>query len=164
MIALNRNEIKNKSISFWALFGSLLLSTLIVVYFFVWSSHMESAAYLSKIQENRTAINKQIALQPKVDSLYNLIGKLEFGSVDNYMFLESYIKDQKNSIKQIIGNDSMDHFSGYNKLVSRLDEQIILRDTIINLVRTGEDIRMSLLRCNSRNKSIGKSLIRGSRQ
>lgn len=164
MIALNRNEIRSRSISFWILFGTLMLSTLIVVYFFVWSAHMESEDYITKIQQNRTALNKQIALQPKIDSLYHLMGNLEYGSVDNYMFLESYIKDQKNSIKRLIGLDSADHFSGYSKLIARVDEQIILRDTIINLVRAGEDIRMSLQQCNSRNRSINKSLIRDSRQ
>ena len=164
MIALNKNEIRSKSIRFWILFGTLLLSTLIVVYFFVWSSHKESEDYIAKIQQNRSALNKQIALQPRIDSLYNLMGHLEYGDVSNYLFLESIIKDQKRSIKQLIGPDTAIRFSAYNKLIDHLDAQILMRDTIIKLVARGEELRSSLENCKSRNKSIGKSLIRTSRQ
>ena len=164
MIALNKKEITRKSITFWVLFSTLLLSTLFVVYFFVWAAHKESEDYLAKIQENKSILNKQFVLQPKMDSLYNLMEHLEYGSVDNVRFLSAYIKDQKRGIQQLIAADTAATFSGYSKVVQRLDEQMQLRDTIIELVRTGEDIRESLLQYNSRDGRIGRSLIRGSRQ
>lgn len=161
MIALNKAEIRSTSIRFWALFGTLLLSTLVIIYFFIWASQKESEDYLSQIQANRSAMNKQIALQPKIDSLYKFMRDLEKN--DNYIFLEAYIREKRADIKQLIGADSATRFSGYNRLITRLDEQIMLQDTIVKLRIRVEDLRGDIERCKTQYKSSNKSLIRASR-
>ncbi|WP_118951981.1 type VI secretion system TssO [Taibaiella helva] len=164
MIALNKAEIRSTSIRFWTLFGTLLLSTLVIIYFFIWAAQKESEDYIAQIQANRSAMNKQIALQPKIDSLYKLMRDLEKNDQYNYIFLEAYIREQRAGIKQLIGTDSATRFSGYSKLIARLDEQIMLQDTIIKLRTQVEDLRDEIEHCKTRSKSISKSLIRTSRQ
>ncbi|WP_162903136.1 type VI secretion system TssO [Taibaiella koreensis] len=164
MIALNKAEIRSTSARFWTLFGILLLSTLIIVYFFIWSAQKESEDYIAKIQENRSAMNKQIALQPRIDSLYKLMLDLDRNDKYNYIFLEAYIREQRGSVRQLIGSDSATRFSGYTRLINHLDEQILLQDTIIKLKNNIEDLRSDIEDCKVRNKSLSKSLIRTSRQ
>lgn len=164
MIALNKDEIRNKSIRFWTLFSILLFSTLIIVYFFIWSAQKEGEDFVSKLQEYRSAQNKQIVLQPRVDSLYKFMIDLEKNNQYNYIFLEAYIREQRNSIKQLIGPDSISRFGGYSRIISHLDEQIVLQDTIVKLTNHIEDLRRDIENCRVRNKSINRSLIRTSRQ
>lgn len=164
MIALNKDEIRSKSIRFWALFSILLFSTLIIVYFFIWSSQKEGEDFVSKLQQYRAAQNKQIVLQPKIDSLYKLMTDLEKDDQYNVIFLKAYIQGQRKDIKQLIGADSISRFGGYSRIVSHLDEQIVLQDTIVRLKNHIEDLRRDIENCKTRSKSINRSLIRTSRQ
>jgi hypothetical protein len=158
MQALNRKEVRTRSLNFWVQFGILVFSMLFVVYFFVWSSVKENERYIAKLYRHKQIENTQILLGYKVDSLYWYMGKLAYRQTSDEKFLVSYIRDQKQYIQQICYKDSTADFDGYKKVADKLDAQIALRDTIVTIEKQNGDLKNDFDNCLSRNTQMRRAL------
>lgn len=158
MQALNRKEIRTKSLRFWVQFGILVFSVLFVVYFFVWSSVQENRKYTARLQQYKQIENTQILLGYKIDSLYWYVGKLAAHQTSDEKFLVSYIRDQKQAIMDVCYKDSTTDFDGYKKIADRLDLQLAIRDTIITIEKQNDDLKGDFDNCLSRNTQMRRAL------
>lgn len=160
MIAHNRNEIIKKTLYFWLLFVVLVCASLLPVYFFAWAAQKQKSVYLSKIQDYKNIINKQLVLQEQMDSLYKSLSYIDADKVDNYIFLEKFIADQKDRIAKQVGEDSSNHFSTYTYVLNRLNPMILLKDSLVR-IRNAEDLlKRDLRSCMDKNTSIRNSILR----
>lgn len=158
MHPLNRNEIKRRTLHFWLLFVVLLVATLVPAYAFVWAAGQQQKAFITGLQDHRQMQNKQIILHDKVDSLYGLITLVSTRKVDNYLFLEQYISDAKNGISIMIGDDSTGRFVAYTHLMSTLNTQLLLKDSIVKAESREALIKTDLISCMAHNKGIRKEI------
>lgn len=148
MIALNRDEVRRKSVRFWILFALLLFSTLITVYFFVWTAQRESASYMSRLDELRRIENKQTIYLSKVKDLYNQMDK-----VSSMTYLSAYekieIANNAKGIKSQIGADSATSFSGYYTLLKNHPVQMEILDTLLTAIEEKARLKEKLDRCRT---------------
>ncbi len=160
MQALNRKEVRAKSLNFWVQFGILVFSVLFVVYFFVWSSVQENRKYIAQLQQYKQIENTQILLGYKVDSLYWYVGRLASHQTSDEKFLVSHIRSRKQSIQEICFKDSTTNFEGYKKIADKLDMQLGIRDTIITIEKQNDDLKAEFDICLSKNTQMRKALNR----
>lgn len=160
MQALNRKEVRAKSLNFWVQFGILVFSVLFVVYFFVWSSVQENRKYIAQLQQYKQIENTQILLGYKVDSLYWYVGRLAAHQTSDEKFLVSHIRGRKQSIQEICFKDSTTYFEGYKKIADKLDIQLGIRDTIITIEKQNDDLKGEFDNCLSKNTQMRKALNR----
>lgn len=160
MLALNRKEIRKKTLRFCLRFGLLVFGMLFVIYFFVWASVMENRKNMEQIQDYKRIENTQIVLSYKVDSLYWYVSKLNPVSNADEKFLVSYIRDLKQNIRDISTRDSTENFSGYTKIMDRLDEQLNVRDSIIAVEKLNDDTKKALDDCTLKSQKVKKILNR----
>lgn len=160
MQALNRKEIRSKSLRFWVQFGILVSGVLFVVYFFVWSSVQENRKYTASLQQYRQIENTQIFLGYKIDSLYWYIGKLAANQTSDEKFLVSYIRDQKQAILETCYKDSTANFDVYKKIADKLDIQLAIRDTILTIEKQNQDLKGDFDNCLNRNTQMRRALSR----
>lgn len=158
MQALNKKEVRTRSLNFWVQFGILVFSMLFVVYFFVWSAVQENRQYISKLQQYKQIENTQIFLGYKLDSLYWYMGKLAHRQTSDEKFLVSYIRDQKQAIQNVCYKDSANYFDGYKKIAEKLDVQLAIRDTIITIEKDNDDLKGDFDNCLSRNTQMKRAL------
>lgn len=151
MRALNRKEIRQKSLNFWLQFGVLVSGMLLVVYFFVWSSIQEQRSHLSLLQAYKQVENQQVRMRFKADSLYWYLGRLAPGRTTDEKFLVAVIRDQRRAFDHMATADSSGSFKGYTAITRHLDAQLRVRDTIIRVERRNADMRHSLEACISGN-------------
>ena len=160
MIAHNRDEIIKKTLYFWLLFVILIIVSLVPVYFFSWAVQKQKSVYLSKIQDYKNIINKQLVLQEQMDSLYQSLSYIDADKVENYLFLEKFIADQKDLISKQIGVDSNSHFSTYSCVLDRLNSMILLKDSLVKIRNTEDLLKRDLRSCMEKNASIRNSILR----
>ncbi len=154
MIALNRDEVRGKSVRFWILFALLLFSTLIVVYFFVWAAQRENASYISRLEELRRIENKQTIYLNGVKNLYTQmdeVSSMTYFSASNKIDIENYAK----SIRNQIGADSSVAFSGYYSILNHQPVQMEILDALLTAINDKAKLKYDLDRC--RNATIKKS-------
>lgn len=148
MIALNRDEVRGKSVRFWILFALLLLSTLIVTYFFVWAAQRENASYIARLDELHRIENKQTIFQNDIKKLYDQIENLS-----SLPYLDARNKiDIANTalgIRIKIGADSATSFSGYYTLLKGNPVQLNIVDTLLTLLVKKEILKEKLDRCST---------------
>src|SRR5690606_38913192 len=95
MKALNRKEIRQKSLNFWVQFGILVCGMLLVVYFFIWGSVQEHRQHIRLLQEYKQIENTQVRIRYKADSLYWYLSQLALDRTSDEKFLMANIRDQK---------------------------------------------------------------------
>ncbi len=160
MIAHNRSEIRRKTLYFWLLFALLICASLLPVYLFVWAVEKQKSVYLSKIQEYKNNINKQLILQEQMDSLYKSLSYIDADKVDNYMFLEKFIVDQRDRMIKQMGEDSSNSFSTYACVLNRLNTMVLLKDSLVKIRSTEDLLKRDLRSCMEKNTSIRNSILR----
>lgn len=148
MIALNRDEVRRKSVSFWILFALLLFSTLIVVYFFVWTAQRENSSYMARLDELRRIENKQTIYLSGVKNLYGQMDR-----VSSMTYLSAYdkieIANYAKGIKNQIGPDSSTSFSGYYSLLKNHPVQMEILDTLLTAIEEKARLKDKLDRCRT---------------
>ena len=158
MIALNRKEIRQKSLNFWVQFGILVCGILLVVYVFIWSSVQEHRKYLSLLQEYKQIENSQIRIRYKADSLYWYVSRLALNRTSDEKFLVANIRDQKHTLYRMAVADSMGHFKGYEAVTRHLDAQLAIRDTIIAVEKANTDLRHDFEACRAKDGRLKNAL------
>lgn len=148
MIALNRDEVRGKSVRFWILFALLLFATLVTVYFFVWAAQRENASYMSRLDELRRIENKQTIYLSSVKNLYSRmdrVSSMTFFSASDKIEIENFAK----SIKYQIGADSALAFSGYYAIVKNHPVQMEILDTLLQAISEKANLKEKLARCRT---------------
>ncbi len=163
MQALNRIQVRKKTMYFWSVFLLLVLYTQFLIYFFVWSTHKQYAVVSEDLNMYKHVLNKQIMLNVKMDSLYMQMSDLATDRVNNQLFLEKYIADQKNEINNLIGKDSVNHFAVYARITKNLNTMLFLKDSIVKVTDQEIFIKNDLLRCIEGNSKIQSSIFSKSR-
>ncbi len=158
MSPLNQNEIRIKSLSFWLLFIVLLFFALLPVYFMVWTAGEQQKTSIAKEQEYREMYNKQITLSDKIDSLYTQLTYVSAAKVNNYLYVEDMISNNKLEIQLLIGKDSAGKFATYAHLVNNLNPALFLKDSIVRIENSENMLRNDLLTCMSKNKRIRQTI------
>lgn len=152
MQALNKAQIVRKTIQFWIIFLILVIYTHIAIYFFIWSAEKQSSVFTEALNNYKLILNKQIILNNKVDSLYLQMTYLGTDKIDNQLFLEKYIADNKNDINKYIDKDSAANFSVYARITKNLNAMLFLKDSIIKISDQEAFIKNDLLKCIEDNK------------
>lgn len=154
MIALNRDEVRGKSVRFWILFALLLFATLVIVYFFVWAAQRENASYMARLDELRRIENKQTIYFNGVKNLYSQmdqVSSMTYFSASNKIEIENYAKGLKNQI----GADSALAFSGYYAIIKSHPAQMEILDALLSAISDKAKLKYELDKC--RNVTIKKS-------
>ncbi|WP_131535985.1 type VI secretion system TssO [Pedobacter nototheniae] len=158
MKAKNVQEIYKKSTHFWLLFGVLVSFSIVSVYLFFWAAQQQRAAFNNRIMAYKTIVNKQIALNEKIDSLYLQMTYLDRTRVDNTLFLAKYISDNKESIVKTIGNDSTANFTIYARLTKNLNKLLLLKDSVVRISTREELMKKDLNDCIQKNRKISSDI------
>ncbi len=152
MQALNKAQVVKKTIQFWIIFLILVIYTHIALYFFIWSAEKQNAVFNEALNSYKHTLNKQILLNNKIDSLYMQMCYLGTDKIDNQLFLEKYIADNKNDINKLIGKDSAANFSVYARVTKNLNTMLFLKDSIIKVSSQEAFMKNDLLKCIEDNK------------
>ena len=158
MKAKNVQEIYKKSTHFWLLFGVLVSFSIVSVYLFFWAAQQQREAFNNRIMAYKTIVNKQIALNEKIDSLYLQMTYLDRTRVDNTLFLAKYISDNKESIVKTIGNDSTANFTIYARLTKNLNKLLLLKDSVVRISTREELMKKDLNDCIQKNRKISSDI------
>lgn len=158
MEKLNHKEVLRSTLYFWATFAVLLLFSFFTVYFFLESYRAQNSYIVKDINRYKEILNKHQLLKQKTDSLYNQLSLLNTGKVDNDLFLEKYIADNRNGIVAIIGADSAKEFRQYAYLMNNVDNMLRQKDTIISISNKEKLAYNDLMECMNRTRNIKKEL------
>lgn len=154
MQALNKKQVARKTIQFWSIFLILVIYTHLIVYFFIWSTEKQNAVFTETLNNYKRTLNKQILLNNKIDSLYMQMSYLGTDKIDNQLFLEKYIADNKNEINKLIDKDSTANFSVYARITKNLNTMLFLKDSIIKVTNREAFVKNDLLKCIEDNKKV----------
>ncbi|HPH98721.1 MAG TPA: type VI secretion system TssO [Chitinophagaceae bacterium] len=154
MQAFNKAQVVKKTIQFWIIFLILVIYTHIAIYFFIWSAEKHNAVFNEALNNYKHILNKQIMLNNKIDSLYMQMSYLGTDKINNQVFLEKYVADNKNDINKLIDKDSAANFSVYARITKNLNTMLFLKDSIIKVSDQEAFMKNDLLKCIEDNKKV----------
>jgi len=155
---LNHSDVKSATRYFWLWFTFLVFFTYLPVHFF-FKSYKSQSEYIAKdINNYKEIMNKNQLLKQKVDSLFNQLSLLNTGKVDNDLFLEKYIADNKNEITKIIGADSIKDFKNYSLLMDNIENILKQKDTILQISNKEHLALSDLMECLNKTRKVRKDL------
>ena len=154
----NYKQVRSRTLIFWLYFIVLTFFSFLPVFCFVKSYEVQKEYILADINLYKELLNKQQMLHQKIDSLYNDMALLNSGKVENNLFLEYFIADNKNNIARLINKDSTVEFKHYSFLMENIDNMLKLKDTI-RVINNKEQLAYNdLLECIGKTRKIKKDI------
>jgi len=83
---------------------------------------------------------------------------LNTGKVNNDLFLEKYIADNKIDINKTIGADSITEFRQYNLLMGNIENILKQKDTILGITNKEQMASTDLIGCINKTRKVKKDL------
>lgn len=154
MKRLNHEKVVQATIRFWIYFVILCIFTYLPVYFFFKCSGWQNENIARDITAYKEIQNKHRVLKEKTDSLFNQLSLLNSGKVENDLFLEKYIADNKNDIVKTIGADSATEFKHYALLMSNVESMLKQKDTILSITNKEHLAFSDLQECMNKTRKI----------
>ncbi|PZF73593.1 type VI secretion system TssO [Taibaiella soli] len=143
----NTSEISRKYRVFFGYFFTLLCFSLLCT-FFLFKTHKDQLARITQqdLDFNATQ-NKQFALTDRVDLLVKKMRLLNSNQIENNAFLVNEITSQATDIQSIIKNSDSADFVVYAKMLQQIRRALVVKDSISELGKQEEFLRMSLNAC-----------------
>jgi hypothetical protein len=154
----NYKQVKSRTLIFWTYFIILTFFAFLPVFCFVKSYEIQKEYINFDINNYKELLNKQLVLQQKIDSLYNDMALLNSGKVENNLFLEYYIAENKDKIDKVIDKDSTVEFKHYAFLMDNINNMLKLKDTIRVISNKEQLAYKDLLECINKTRKIKKDI------
>lgn len=154
----NTREVRNGFFLFLGHFALLALVSFLSLYFFLKSSNAQSNKIHQDIIAYKNILNKQELLKAKIDTIYDQMALLNTGKVQNDFFLGSYISNNIQETRKIIGADSISAFKHYAHLLTKLDTLLVLKNDIINISVKERLALKDLYECIGKTGKVKKEL------
>lgn len=159
MKPLNLSEIRKKSRIFLLYFSFLMSIFIVSIYGFYAHADTQNGLIDEKARDYKRIIGKHYQLSPKIDTAYYHLTLLNTEKVENDMFLEKHMSDNKDQIVKLIGQDSAD-FAVYRRITDHMNNMLLLKDSINRALDMKERTRKELLDCMSKSKKLSKEIQR----
>ncbi len=157
MKKLNQDQVSKAMWYFWLSFGVLLLFAFFSLFFFFKSYSYQQQYVQRDIDYYKQVLNKQQLLKQKTDSLLNLMNLVNTGKVENDVFLQKYIADNKAGIENLIGADSTE-FITYKLLMNNVGSMLKQKDTLIDISNNEQLARRDLIECMNKVRRVKQDL------
>jgi len=158
MKKLNHKEVLRATFLFWLAFILLLIFSVFPVYFFLKSYQAQNDYILKDLNSYKELLNKYQVVKQKTDTLFNQMTLLNTGKVENDLFLEKYIADNKNEIMHILGDDSVAELKQYSYLMNNVNSMLKQKDTVMVISSKEQLAQNDLLECMNKTRKVKKDL------
>ena len=158
MKPLNLTEIRKKSRIFLLYFFFLMAVFVLCIYGFYAHADTQNGLIDEKARDYKRIIGKHYQLSPKIDTVYYHLTLLNTDKVENDMFLEKHMSDNKDQIVKLIGQDSVE-FAIYRRITDHMNTMLLLKDSINRALDMKERTRKDLLDCMNKSKKLNKELL-----
>ena len=153
----NAKEIKKELWKFMGYFVVLVILAFFALFFFVLSYTRQYEHTKSKILSYNEIINKHHLLKGKLDTLYNLMSKMNTEQVSNNLFLSNMILNNVQDLRRTIGNDIL-NFQHYYFLSNKLDSLMFVKSNISQVEVKRKMVLDELDECKRQNGRLRQSL------
>lgn len=154
----NIKDIRHQAALFGISFFALCVFSFLAL-FAAFTSYQKQQEYIADdIGQYKTVLNKEYVLSTRMDSLYRLMDLVGSGKVENDLFLEKYIADFKDDLVKDIGADSAHEFRHYFFITSKLNEMLMLKDSIRQVTERELLARRDLMECMNKTRKVKQDL------
>jgi len=152
MKPLNNKEVK-KGFSIFILYLVILFgASILSLFLLIQTRKVQITETANQLDRYDQIQNKQIILSNKIDSLLYDMSLLNTDKIQNSIFMQSRISNEKEAIDKLIQSSDSSHFLIYSQIISLVNPMLTNKDSINSQLNREEFLKKSLLDCMRKYK------------